>query len=194
MHRKTIFSGIEARDIVISLMVLAIVFSYPEFLSRPESLVVSILILGVAFMGHELSHKFSARRFGYWAEYRMWAAGLGLALVMAIATSGNFIFAAPGAVMFGASLLSVPKKKDVGKIGLAGPAFNIISAAILIAAFLAYPARLLLTAVAINSWLAVFNLIPVPPLDGQKVFSWSKVIWAAAITIAGAELAFVFLG
>jgi Zn-dependent protease len=30
----------------------------------------------------------------------------------------------------------------------------------------------------VNLWLAAFNLIPVPPLDGSKVFAWSKLIWA----------------
>jgi len=30
----------------------------------------------------------------------------------------------------------------------------------------------------INLWLAAFNLIPIPPFDGYKVFSWSKAIWA----------------
>jgi len=31
----------------------------------------------------------------------------------------------------------------------------------------------------INLWLAAFNLIPIPPFDGSKIFSWSKPIWAA---------------
>ncbi|MBI4176625.1 MAG: hypothetical protein HY518_05445 [Candidatus Aenigmarchaeota archaeon] len=191
MARK-LFSRIELRDILLSLAVLAVVFSYPEFMARPELLVTSLLILGIAFMGHELSHKFIARRFGYWAEFQMWPFGLGIALLMAIVTSGNFIFAAPGAVVFGASLLRTPRANDVGKIGLAGPLFNIVSAAALIGAFMLYPGGILFTAIAINAWLAVFNLIPVYPLDGQKVFSWDWRVWVLTIAMAVGELLFVF--
>ncbi|TET00912.1 MAG: site-2 protease family protein, partial [Hadesarchaea archaeon] len=31
----------------------------------------------------------------------------------------------------------------------------------------------------INLWLAFFNLLPFPPLDGEKVFLWSPAAWAA---------------
>ena len=34
-------------------------------------------------------------------------------------------------------------------------------------------------AVFVNLWLAIFNMLPIPPLDGSKVLSWNKVIWAS---------------
>ena len=66
-------------------------------------------------------------------------------------------------------------RKGVILVGLAGPAANIIMAFVL-AAFLKlnfslgdFFIYLLKTAAVLNLFLAVFNLIPIPPLDGSRV-------------------------
>jgi Zn-dependent protease len=33
---------------------------------------------------------------------------------------------------------------------------------------------------AFNAWIALFNLIPIGILDGYKIFTWNKQIWAIA--------------
>jgi Zn-dependent protease len=38
--------------------------------------------------------------------------------------------------------------------------------------------------VSINSWLAFFNLLPLPPLDGSKVIVWKWQVWLLLIGIA----------
>ena len=69
-------------------------------------------------------------------------------------------------------------KKDLLWVGLAGPAANIIFSlvvAIIMRSFpvLALPtlARLMFYLVIINLFLGIFNLIPVPPLDGSRILT-----------------------
>ena len=42
----------------------------------------------------------------------------------------------------------------------------------------------------INSWLALFNMIPAFMFDGAKIFKWNKIIWGIFTIIA---LIFVFV-
>ncbi|MCK4916835.1 MAG: site-2 protease family protein [Candidatus Omnitrophica bacterium] len=65
-------------------------------------------------------------------------------------------------------------KKDIRWVGLAGPGINIIFAIILtliIKLNISFLQDALKLGVLINLILAIFNLIPIPPLDGSKILA-----------------------
>jgi Zn-dependent protease len=183
----------ELKDLVISALLLALAFGialsggFRAFFEPWRLVIISLMaVVGVSsgFVLHEMGHRLVARRFGCFAEYTMWPAGLILALACSLF---GFVFAAPGAVMiypranvWGRSTLTTEK---TGLISIAGPAMNICLTVVFILLNMAYPTLFFSLGARINIWLAVFNLIPFGPLDGGKIFRWNKIVWLAAIVV-----------
>jgi len=196
-------SSVSSRELyalTAALLVLGLSFSMRYVFSglRPlevlEVFLLTLLVIGTGFLGHELAHKFSAQHYGCWAEFKLWTVGAIMALLFAVISQGTFIFAAPGAVYiasrssyFGEGI----DRKANGVISLVGPVVNIAAAAIFAIALAGSAAlgfgdlvignafHFLRVGVQINIWLGAFNMIPFFILDGQKVFTWDRKIWAA---------------
>lgn len=62
-------------------------------------------------------------------------------------------------------------------VALAGPASNVVFAVLLAALALVFPAgtEILFRAAFISLFLALFNMIPVPPLDGSKLLIAARI-------------------
>ena len=179
----------EILGLLLSWFVITLCFSLWTLFESPDLFLSAFLLsgssAGLGFLLHELAHRSTAKRYGCHAYYNVWLLGIILALIMSVVTRGNVIFAALGAVyivpMMTAPSLDVGAMKKVfGVISLSGPAMNLL----LVVFFYALSSLggvlslLGLYGMRINLWLAAFNLIPIPPFDGFKVFSWSKAIWA----------------
>lgn len=145
-------------------------------------LLVALIALGTAFIGHELAHKLVAQNFGYQAEFRLWRLGLIIAAISAIVTMGHILFAAPGAVY----ILAYTRPREEGLISISGVLANL-----LLAFFFFFLSRgsgfvglIGDWGVLINLWLAAFNLLPIPPLDGSKVMPWNLGVWIVVTAVA----------
>lgn len=143
---------------------------------------LSGLTVGIGFLFHELSHKVIAQKYGAIAEFRAFDSMLVLALAMSFL---GFVFAAPGAVMIAGGHINIKRN---GKISVAGPLMNLVLALIFfIIMKLNFSSGINLIGqygFFINSWLALFNMIPFWNFDGRKIFVWNKAIWVGVVAIA----------
>ena len=117
---------------------------------------------------------------GCWAEFRANNFMLGL---MVLLSFFGLIFAAPGGV-FIANHVTARKN---GIISLAGPAMNIVFGIAFAALTLILPGPLRPLGqfgMTINFWLGFFNLLPLPGIDGSKVFAWNKGVYAAVFVLS----------
>lgn len=213
-YGKKRFSRQELLDILVSIIVLSVAFMV---LYRNGTIMtcleyhlgangrwaglfgICLALVFFSFLLHEFGHKFVAQKYGMWSEFRMYPFGLVLTLVTSIC---GFLFAAPGAVY----IRGYADLEKNGKISMAGPIVNIFLAAISIAIVMIindspywlsdieFLVILVFSMMAsLNSFLALFNLIPIGPLDGGKILRWNKVVWGLMFAVAIIELACVYL-
>ncbi|MHB1261815.1 MAG: M50 family metallopeptidase [Thermoplasmatota archaeon] len=157
-----------------------------------DLLLIAFVGVGTGFVLHELAHKVLAQRYGHWAEFRAQFMGLGLTILIAAAT--RLLLAAPGAVLIQGRVTP----RENGLISLAGPATNFLVAGLAIGGYWIglnssptwgvdvddFMPSLLIGVARINGVLALFNLVPLGPLDGRKVLRWNPVAYGFALALA----------
>jgi len=156
---------------------------------------IAFLTVGIGFILHEMAHKFTAIRYGYWAEFRKDNSMLLIAVVLASLV--GFVFAAPGATVIYANSADGRglSREQNGIISAAGPVINLVLCILFAALFFIaggvpaqntgnLPAMIGLAGVQINAMIAAFNLLPISILDGRKVMAWSIPVFAVLIIAA----------
>ncbi|HLC22697.1 MAG TPA: M50 family metallopeptidase [Candidatus Nanoarchaeia archaeon] len=169
---------------IIQLIVLTVVLGYifSSFIQRPKPLYelrpwfdwddvkFAAMVAAPAVILHEFGHKFVALALGLEATFSIWPTGLFIGIVLKLLHS-PILFLAPAYVSFSANATAMQSIL----ISVAGPAVNLllwgISAHVLKTKRRMTQNELVGWAISkkLNLFLFVFNMIPVPPLDGFKV-------------------------
>jgi Zn-dependent protease len=173
--------------IYLAILVLAVGYVFSDIIQRPgkedvlerykskkyfnwNGIKYAALIAAPGIVLHELAHKFVAIGFGLNAEFFIWPTGIAIGIILKVLNTG-FILLAPGYVAISNASLF-----QSAIISFAGPLINcLIWLGCLL--YLKYKKKInrnialgLMFTGQINKWLFIFNLIPIPPLDGFKVF------------------------
>ena len=175
-----LFTIWEITQIIITILALGFIFSerktvFTEFghqLSEGWQLRLknAVMIAAPAVLLHEFSHKFLALYFGFAAEYAASLWGLAIGVFLKVVGS-PFIFFIPGYV----SISGYGSQLAFGFVALAGPIINLVLFLFFSAAikynwlqdysYIIYPSK------QINLWLFIFNMLPIPGLDGFKFYA-----------------------
>ena len=195
------FSRTELGQLAVAILALSGAFTVlfirselTSFLSNPSLFLAivfpaSLLAVGTGVGLHEVMHKVVAQRYGSSAEFRYNPRGLLFAFVLAAVI--GFLYGAPGATWISGPVTT----EQNGRISAAGPATNVVVSILFFAGYLAVSTRVsslltfslvfILSQIAtVNAILAGFNMIPVMPLDGAKVWAWNKGAYVALAAVA----------
>ncbi len=189
-----VFGPTEIIDIAITTLALGYIFSH--LIKAPkhyfavlyenkyfdwDNIKYSMMVVAPAVVLHELGHKFASMAMGFPATFHGIITGGSLVLFGTIfgivlrLIGSTFIFFIPGYVApaysgawDGISAL------QMSWLAFAGPIVNLALFAVFFALLKSnrYPhyARFFWISKQINLWLFIFNMLPIPPLDGSKVF------------------------
>ncbi len=200
------FSQEELLHFAMAVFLIAIIYSWTEwgidrfdFQIGIKNLLRAVVLVGITVFVHHAGQRMTALSLGFKAEQRIWWYGFLIGLMLVILTRGQIKFlAATGTLAY---LLPVhrlgafrygPNLTTLSKIALAGPVLNIFFSAIVITLswWGILPQALSNELFVLNISFAAWNLLPIPPLDGAKVFYFSRLTY---VFLFGSIISYVLM-
>ena len=188
------FNVEEIKALIITTVVLTFIIAFND--GRSEFFLPSwlanygFLFIGVALsvLFHETGHRLLAFPAGFRVEYQLWWWGLGIGVILAILSKGNIWVLVPGGIWAHHMVIHRlgffrygPNTLAAGVIALSGPVASVIFATIIKTINLIFfngGSAFLETLFIFNLAYAIWSLIPIPPLDGSKLFFYSRLTFS----------------
>lgn len=163
---------------IISAIILGGVFTYStQFGLKADVFLILSLIGGIVIITPKVVQYFVAQRMGMQAEYRMWWGGI---LIMIFTTLlFKFVFGQP--VRTEVVHENTLEKKKLITVMLAGPVVSILLSSLFLLLYLMKGTYVSLAMMGLEMSLltALVTFLPISPMEGERVFKWNKIVWAA---------------
>ncbi len=179
------FSNDEIKAIIVTTIILGFVASFSEWGKDVFDFKIGFinyfnaaLIVGLAILVRVSVQRIAGLWVGLRVEYKEWFLGLMISLVLVFVTKGKLMFLVPGGIFLHflerQRLGSFRYGLSYGTVGFVcfwGVVANVFLATVFKVLSLMMPYNpLLAKAVIINMWMALFSMLPIPPLDGSRIF------------------------
>jgi len=189
------FTRLEARNLIITILVLGFIVGFNDgttdssFVYWITNMFNSILIVALAVLVHESTHRIIALIGGYRAEYRVWWYGLMFGLILTIVSRGKIWFLIPGG--FIVDVLQRHRLGHfryginywiVGMVAFMGALSNLLLAmSFKILMYIQYfqGNPLLEKVVLVNVIYAIMSLLPLPGLGGINLLYASRITYVS---------------
>jgi len=189
------FSPSELRGLIISAIAIAFIISFKDWGNENVNLVIGLfnflqamLIVSLSIWFHVSVQRVWALGTGYKLEWKMWNIGIFLGLIFVFLSNGNFWLILPGGFIvhhmgghrlgwfrYGINFYSL------GLIAVMGCIGSIILAILfkVIGGFVFSP--FIQKAIIFNIAYALFSMLPIPPLDGSRIFFGGRMLYAFSV-------------
>lgn len=189
------FTPHELRGLIIAIFVIAFIISFKEWgvtnfdlIAGLYNLFNAVLIVALSILIHDFGQRIWGLAIGYRIEFKMWSFGLLAALIIAFISNGSLWLIVPSGFMLHhiAGHRLGWFRYDINYFGqamvaLAGPLFTLMLIILLKALNSFFPNPLIQKAIIFNVVYAITSLLPIPPLDGSKIYFGSRMLYAFAL-------------
>lgn len=186
------FNSHELRGLIISILIISFIISFKEwgttnfdFGVGVFNLFNSILIVALSILVHDTGQRLWGLAIGYRTEFKMWSFGLLFGLVIAFLSNGNLWLIVPsgfvlhhlaghrlGWFRYGINYFGQ------AMVALAGPLFTLMLIIFFKILSILSPNPLIQKAIMFNVIYLITSMLPIPPLDGSKIFFGSRMLYA----------------
>lgn len=188
IKRYFTFSHGELNNLIITVLVIGFIISFKDWVITPDgglntlltirNIINGILVAALVLLIHESAHRLWAIGIGFRVEAKLWWPGLIAGIILTFATRGWVWFIiAPAIFIHHLPVHRLGRFRHGlnmfanGMICLAGVVATIAFAFVVKILLVYAPANiLLLKTLHVSLWFAVINMLPIPPLDGSRIF------------------------
>lgn len=210
IYRYGVFQKDEWHGFLITVLVLSIIFSFDEWGTTKfdvsegfANLLLAFIIVFFSVFVHHAAQRLFALWYGFRPEHILWWQGLTFSGLITVFSNGA-VKLFPGSALM---IHHLPTHrlgfyryglnfKSFASIAAVGPAANLLLAAVVrfVGEFVGLPAEFVAKAYFFNLLFGGFNSLPIPPLDGSRVFYGSRLLYVFVFSSVVAYIVLSLIG